>query len=381
MLVTDFDAATSGVSRQSHRLLRELNRLGVETFVCTRNYHRRPRNEVQDGAVIHRSPVLGRRFRAVNSLLYLVDALVWMVRNRNRYDVIHCQQMFGAAVVGLVAKSLLGKPVLVRVTTTGELGEVRHVRRTPPANLRLRQLRNVDRWVALTHDMQREVLTLDARPQRVCVIPNGVAAPEDAAYRPGVKERRRAQLGIPFARTALYAGRLSEEKNLDTLLCAWKLLENAFPEAHLLVCGEGGRFRNVAAQLRGLAAQLGIEAKAHFLGHVANPVDYMLASDLFVLPSRTEGMSNSLVEAMAAGAAIVATDIPANRELLVNDVEALLVPPGDAGELAAAVARILGSPETANRLGRAARDKAERELGLDRMALRYLELYCSMLRD
>ncbi len=381
MLVTDIDARTGGVVQQSRRLLRELNRLGVKTFACTRNYDHRPRTEVCDGTWVHRSPVVGRRFRAINSLLYLVDTLVWLVRNRNQYDLIHCQQMFGAAMAGLFAKSVLGKPVLVRVTTTGELGEVRHVRRTPPVRLRLRQLKNVDRWVTLTEDMRREVLTLETPPERVSIIPNSTVVPEDCAYSPGVKERYRAQLGLGFGQVAVYAGRLSEEKGLDTLLHAWRVLIESLPEAHLLLLGEGGDFRNVESDLRGLAAQLGLEKTVHFCGHVPNPTDYLLASDLFVLPTRTEGMSSALVEAMAAGNAIVATGIPANRELLDNGVEGLLVPPGNAEELAGAMLRILSSPELAKRLGCAAREKAECELGLDRMVSRYLELYSTMTRS
>jgi glycosyltransferase involved in cell wall biosynthesis len=378
MLATDVDSPTGGIPRQSRRLLRELSRLGVKTYVCTRNYHRRPRTERQDGTLIRRSPVVGRRFRALNSLLYLVDTLAWMVRNRRRYDVIHCQQMFGAAVVGLLAKRLLNKPVLVRVTTTGELGEVQHVRRTPPARLRLRQLRQVDRWVALTEDMKREVLTLDAPHERVSVIPNSAVLPEDRAYSPGVKDCYRAQLGLDFTQVAVYTGRLSEEKGLDVLLHAWRLVGERLPKANLLLLGEGGEFRNVEPELRSLAARLGLEKTVHFCGHVPNPTDYLLASNLFVLPTRTEGMSNSLVEAMAAGAAIVTTDIPANRELIESGIEGLLVPPGNDKALAAAIVRVLSSPELAHRLGRSAREKAEGELGLDRMVSRYLQLYSTM---
>jgi glycosyltransferase involved in cell wall biosynthesis len=194
-----------------------------------------------------------------------------------------------------------------------------------------------------------------------------------------VKEHYRALLGLRFRRIAVYTGQLAEQKGLDTLLRAWKLLRKSHAEVHLLLLGQGGAFRNVEPDLRRLAAELELEDLVHFCGHVPNPMDYLLASDCFVLPTRAEGMSNSLVEAMAAGGAIVTTNIPANLEIAEHGVNALLVAPNDPQGLAGCVARILDDPGLARRLGRAAREKAERDLSVDTEVSSYLSLYSKMV--
>lgn len=374
-LITDFDAPTGGVQSHTRRLIEGLSKQGVKLSVCARNYHRRPRNEVNNGVIIHRTPVPRTSLRASNSALYLADGFAWLLRNRDRFDVLHCQQMFGPAMLGLFAKQLLGKPVVVRVTSTGDLGEVRHIRRMPFARFRLRQLRAVDCWVALTSAMRDEILTLGVLPERVRIIPNSTAIPTDAGFAPGIHERYRTALGIDYPKMAVFAGRLSEEKGLDVLLRAWARLCPTHSEAHLVILGSGGRFRNVEEDLRQLCQSLQLEERVHFLGHVSNVMDYLLAADLFVLPTRAEGMSNSLVEAMAAGVPIVTTDIPANLDLVEHERNALLTEPGDDQGLAAAILRILKDDALALRLAQAARQEAERNLSLETMVDRYLNIY------
>lgn len=379
MLVTDFDAATGGLQKTSRQLLGELTRRGASTFVCARNYHARPRVEVQDGITIRRSPVVSRAVPALNSLIYLLDTMFWLVRNRRRYDVIHCQQMYGPAMVGLFAKLLLRKPVLVGLHMSGEtLGEVAIARRMPFARFRLRQYREVDRWVALSSEMEREIHTLGVPPEQVVVIPNGAVPPGETAFDPETRRRYRAALGLSYPQIAVFTGRLSWEKGVDVLLRAWERVHEHRPDAHLLILGEGVPHRNVEPELRALQRSLGLEEVVHFLGHVSNVGEYLLAADISVLPTRSEGLSLALIEAMSAGTAIVTTNIPANLDIVEDGVSGLLVDPDDAEGLAAALTRIFDDPELGMRLGRTARDKAERDLSVESMASRYADVYSSL---
>ena len=163
------------------------------------------------------------------------------------------------------------------------------------------------------------------------------------------------------------------------LLQAWARVVRRYEKAQLLLAGGGGAFRNVETQLRQQQRVLGIEKSVRFLGHVSNVTEYLLAADLFVLPTSTEGMSNSLLEAMAAGNAIIATDIAANREIVTNEVDALLVPPRDAEAFENAVVRAFDSAELSTRLGCVAREKARARHSVEAMTDAYLSVYCRVL--
>lgn len=378
LLVTDVDAPSGGIQKNSRLLLGELHKRGLATYACVRNYHGLPSTERVDGTSLHRSPVFGRGL-AINGILYFASTFLWLIRNRDKYDVIHCQQMFGPTMVAAVASFFIRKPILTRVTTIGELGEVKQIREMPLSGLRLRLIKRVSAWAALTSEMKRELVGLGIEPERIRVISNSTDLPSKRGYEPETKAKLRRELGLDTERICIFVGRLSDEKNLDVLIHAWKDVRAKFAGARLLILGAGGAYRNVERQLRDLVGQLELSEAVQFMGHVERAKDYVLASDVFILPSRTEGMSNALVEALACGAAIVATDIPGNTELCADRENALLVPVGDAVATAAAIEEVLASPKLAERLGKAARRTAEERLSVDRMVSAYVDAYRSIL--
>jgi glycosyltransferase involved in cell wall biosynthesis len=120
---------------------------------------------------------------------------------------------------------------------------------------------------------------------------------------------------------------------------------------------------------------LGVDAR--FLGHRSDIGALLARADICVLPSLTEGMSNAVMEAMAAGKPIVATDVGGTGELLRG--RGVLVPPADAGALADGVARLLAEPELAARLGGEARRWSRQHLGVDGMVEQHVSLYGRLL--
>lgn len=374
LLVTNIDAPSGGVQRNSRLLLKNLQERGINTYACVRNYHGKSRNEVIDGTVIHRSPVAAAGL-LINGIIYFADTVLWLIRNRNRYDIIHCQQMFGPTMAAAVVSYIIRKPILTRVTAMGELGEVQQIRELPFARLRAKLIKRVSRWVALTEKMKQELISFGIPSDKIAIIYNSTDIPAPANHAPQGKADLRKELGLEGVKTAVFVGRLSAEKNLDVLLHAWVAVCDVFPQAVLLLLGEGGAYRNVEPRLRELVVELRIDESVRFLGHVSRVKHFVFAADVFVLPSRTEGMSNALVEAFSCGAAIVATDIPGNAELCIDRVNSLLVPVGDSTALACAVIKIFGSSELAGVLGAAARNMAEEKLTVDNMVSKYLEAY------
>lgn len=148
------------------------------------------------------------------------------------------------------------------------------------------------------------------------------------------------QLGLPTSRIIACVGRLCAQKDQSTLIKALTLMNSKDNvPANLVFVGEG----EDAYILKNLADQL-IPGKAFFAGHQADPLPWLAASDIFVLPSLSEGMPGALIEAMAAGIPCVATDIPGNRELVQHKQTGLLFPPENAELLAAAISTLLDDP-------------------------------------
>jgi glycosyltransferase involved in cell wall biosynthesis len=204
---------------------------------------------------------------------------------------------------------------------------------------------------------------------RIRRIPNGVDTSRFAPAGAAERARLRGAAGVPAGALAIYAGRLAPEKGADVLLEAWAALAPETP-ATLCLVGDGPE----RAALEARARALGIDGRVRFAGARADVAPWLRAADLFVLPSRTEGLSVALLEAMACGLPVVATDVGATREAAGPD-GAVVVPPGRPDALAAALATVLRDAGRARALGAAARARAVAGFGIEAVAARHLDLY------
>jgi glycosyltransferase involved in cell wall biosynthesis len=151
-------------------------------------------------------------------------------------------------------------------------------------------------------------------------------------------------------------GRLGPEKGYDTLLNAFGRVAEKHPNARLIIMGEG----QLRRELENLASTLGVSAAVDFAGYVANPLPLIRRSDVFVLPSRWEGLPNALIQALGCGTTPVATDCPSGpSEILENGRFGLLVPVDDAKALAEAMVRAWHSPLPKEKLKLRAQDFSE----------------------
>ncbi|MFN8548679.1 MAG: glycosyltransferase [Candidatus Eisenbacteria bacterium] len=207
---------------------------------------------------------------------------------------------------------------------------------------------------------------LDSR--RAEVIPNGLDLdPYLAVSRPARPVR---VLGT--------VGRLRKIKGSDLLLDAFSRLNH--PELTLRIAGPIFEDETLTRELWGkqLYDAHKDNPRVDFVGEIHDIPDFHGAIDLFILPSRSEGMSNALIEAMASGLPIIATNVGGNPETLGHGEAGLLVEP-NAGAIAAAITRLMEHPEEARALGLRARERAVREYRLETMVRRYEQLYQRLL--
>ena len=176
---------------------------------------------------------------------------------------------------------------------------------------------------------------------------NGIAEPSGA---PADRATTREALGLaPQARVVLNVGSLTPQKSQDVLLRAFADAARRVPQAVLLIAGEG----RLRGPLRELCARLSLGDRVRFLGARTDVPDLMEACDLFALSSSREGLSVTLLEAMRARRATLATDVGGNREAVADGVTGRVVPVGDEGAMAEALAELLAAPERLAALGAA----------------------------
>lgn len=255
---------------------------------------------------------------------------------------------------------------------------------TPPSARKLRRLaarearvwQEADAYVTITVGLAREMTERLGKRRHLAAIPDG------CRIRPAVLDRtaRAAADDRGLPPTVAYAGHLYAWKGVDVLLRALALV----PEAQGLIVG-GHEAEPDLARLTELAGELGIADRVTFTGLVepSRVPELLQRATILALPNPASAISTSftsplkLFEYMAAGRAIVASDLPAFREVLHEGVDALLVTPGDPGALASAIRRLLDDPALASTLARAALDAVPR-YGWDRRAERLDALFNQM---
>lgn len=280
-----------------------------------------------------------------STVLFLAFGLLTAIPWGLRAHVLFARQLVAPSVLAALSSAVLRKPYVAAATTSGAFSEAAYLRepgarrRGPwPALayrvdrwLRLRLLRRSAFVVAQTEAGAEELAEVLPR-ERIVVIPN----PVELVQAPPLTGLARF----------VYTGRLSRDKDIATLLRAWPAVVTQRPEARLTLVGAGGEHESVEDDLRAWVDRDPVlRESVSFTGWVTDVSPFLAESDVFVLPSLTEGISQALLEACAWGRVVVASEIPSIRSVL-GDSYPLLFPPGEDEQLAQALTRALQDEPT-----------------------------------
>ncbi|MBN1993491.1 MAG: glycosyltransferase family 4 protein [Anaerolineae bacterium] len=364
MVISSFFPIIGGTEKQAQALSMHLLKRGVEVCILTRQYPGLSKYQVLDGLPIYRLLVWGCNNNYISTLMFTGGVIVWLIWHARLYDVVHAHQTLSPAMAALIAKLCTRKPVLIKVAGSGAYGEIREIRRRPCLTLRRRLLRQADRFLVLNEESIQELGQLGIARHQIVRGVNGVDTQRFAFVKRKMESR---------SLTVVSVGRLSYEKGLDLLLLAWKeVLQLKIPgEFTLLIVGDGPE----RVDLEALREQLALGERVVFTGATTGIDRYLQQADIFVLPSRSEGMPNAVLEAMASGLAIAATRVGGIPYLITPDQTGLLVPPEDVAALTQALVQLLTRPNLRRRLGRTARQHVEHNYSMKIVTEHYLQLY------
>ncbi|MCK9538950.1 glycosyltransferase [Dokdonella sp.] len=357
VLIVSDEMEVGGSQRQIAGLLRALPRAQCHVELA---YFRNPSFLVDDieqaGTTVH----LVAKRRPID--LRFLHELVGFLR-RGRFDVIHCFSLTAELWTALALRLAPGARMIASMRDMGH--------GLTPLQWRLK--RRVCRQARAVISNSRGVADylraqIGAHPPQF-VIANAVdpPAPLAAAEREALRLALGAQADRPLA---LFVGRLAHQKNVELLLGALAALAPA-QRPQVALAGSGPLRADLEAQSR----ELGLERVVRFLGERRDAPALMQAADLLVLPSRDEGLSNVVIEAMAAGCPVLATRVGGNPELIEDQVSGILFDSGDGVALGAALAELCADAPRRQAMGEAARARVADRYSPERLARETLAVY------
>lgn len=364
MVIAKFAPAIGGTENQALLLCESLRKQGLDVSVLTRSVPGLPEHTAVRGIPVHRSIRVidkGKLF----GVAYFFSCLYFLFVHRRKYDIIHCHILHGFhSLAAVLMKCVCGKKVIIKVSSTGFLSNFIELKNSLFGSCMLRFLRHADRLVTLCNQAFAEASAQGFADTNIAVIPNGVDA---------VRFKPRQSQGSQRKRI-VYVGSLAAAKGVDILIDALYSLRQEQPDIALEIFGSG----SAENQLKEKSAALGLADAVRFYGTVPDIEHHLDTSCIIIQPSLSEGMSNVILEAMAAGLPVIATRTGAAPDMIQDAVNGLLVDVGSAEQIHDAIVRLLADEDFAHRIGMQARASIESTYAIDIVAGHYLRLYRSL---
>jgi sugar transferase (PEP-CTERM/EpsH1 system associated) len=362
----DVGGLENGVVNLLNRMPRERYRHVVVTLTDATAYRQRVTRSDVEFVELHKAPGHGAK---------LLPRLVALFA-RLRPAIVHTRNL--AALEATLPAWLARVPVRIHGEHGRDIGDLDGSNRTYRIVRRVYRP-FVDHYVALSRDLERYLIErIGVRASRVTNIVNGV---DLESFRPRAATARPAS--CPFADPRLWlcgtVGRLQPVKNQPLLAHAFvrALADNPALRSRmrLVIVGDGP----ARAEIESILGRAGVAGLAWLPGARDDVADVLPMLDVYALPSLAEGISKTILEAMATGLPVIATDVGGNAELVESGMTGRVIPSNDVAALADALAQYADAPESSRRAGLAGRARAERLYGIDTMVAQYDALYERLL--
>ena len=302
---------------------------------------------------------------------------VTKIIKHRRIDVCHSvmARATNSATVSFIAKQL-GVPHVHTVQGIGSQTDRLHVdliAKIYDRTVYRFVLKSANKVIVLSKSLTEFAVKTGANPKRIVVVSSGVDCsfldPNKSEAIDGACEVRK-NLGIHSDSIVVgYIGRIVPVKGLKYLVSAMNILKKKHPNAHLLIVGDGFEKPELQRMAKGL------RLNAHFVGWAKNVLPFYAAIDIFVLPSFFEGLSNSLLEAMAMGKAIIATKVGGNKDIILDGENGFLVPTQNSHAISSKIEKLIESAQLRKAIGQFNRETAVKEFRWERTVSKIEQIY------
>ncbi|HBU69163.1 MAG TPA: hypothetical protein DEE98_02145 [Elusimicrobia bacterium] len=373
-VLPSFHPIVGGTEKQALSLAKSLKNTGVSVIVATRQSPGLRKEEIIEGIPVYRlfSPGKGR----FASLFFSLSLFLFLISRRADYDIIHCHLISTLAAVSAFAAKLLNKRLIVKLGGRGSIGDVNHITKQALAgNFKLNLIkRKASFFVCPTADIAGELAEAGVEREKIRTIYNGV---DTGVYRPAGGssqiEALKNKLFKGSGKFICFTGRLSPEKNPALLMEAFIPLAAKFKEYNLAFVGAGP----LENTLRKTAKENNLDERILFTGSTDNVAEYLQACEIFAITSLSEGLPNAMLEAMACGLPVVASNVGGCAEFISDMVNGVLFESKNASQLSAKLEMLIKDPALADRISENARGYVAKTCGLSSVTGEYIKLYAS----
>jgi len=374
MLTCQFDEILGGAEKQCKLLSERLVEHDKNIIILTSrlNFKLYYQEKRDSGIKVIRfwtyaPPNLAGRFIPA-SFIWGGQAFLWILKNRKKIDLLHVHQLRINAYVAALASKLASIPSIMKLGLGGEksdvftIGQKKYLFGKKGRNF---VLTNANIFIATTRTIYENLRGFGVENDRIKLIPNGV----DLSRVNETDINRTTK--VENLRRFIYLGRIAEEKKLEVIIEAFSVLRSVNPVC-LHVVGEG----EYELACRELVKKLGLESVVFFEGVILDPFPMLYESDFFIQASDREGLSNSLLEAMACGVVPVVSNVSGSSDILEDGLTGVLINGNEINDVASAIKTCADMPiERVQKIAKKASEMVVSNFDIDSVAKQYLDLY------
>lgn len=375
-------ASYGGAAIQALSLCREFKKLSINSLILTSGDHHSPDLEIK--RLCYKYPDILKKF------FYPAALFFYLIFNWKKFDVLHIHGAYWMNFGAVMAAKLLGKPIIIKLSMFGEDDPLTIIKEKFRLHgfgiLPYLSLKLATKIICISRELSKAYHKSQFSPKKLAEIPNGV---DTNRFKPLAKKGRnsaRENLGLAeTGKIIVFNGSISLRKGIDILLKIWPALFEKYPEAKLLLIGPVDK--TLVSQKKFVEYAKKMMTKEIFCKSVIltglvpqeKLVNYLQVSDIFVLPSRREGLPNSLLEAMACGLPSVATNIGGISDIIVNNISGLLFQKNNKQQFLNHLLTLFEKDELARNMSKTARATTVEKYSISHIALQYKKLYKQLI--